>query len=101
MGDNTTTAIANVILRASELCDIAPHDLISKSKKRKASEARYIVYTYLHYEVKLSSNTIGKYFGRSRINILRGIRILKGWMGYHAETKEKCESIIRELKGAD
>lgn len=99
MNNDTTNNIANIVLRVSELCDIAPHDLISKSKNRKASEARYIVYTYLHYEAKMSSTTIGKYFGRSRVSILRSIRILKGWIDFHAETKVKYESIVEKLKG--
>lgn len=96
-----TQNIAGVVLRVSEICDISPRELISNSKQKKIVEARYIIYTYLHYEMRVSSFKIGKYFNRHRINIIRGIRVLKGWMNYHAETKEKVELIISQLKGGD
>lgn len=99
--NDTTSIIADVLIRVSKLYDISPHDLIGKGKQRTVCEARYIAYTYLHYEVGLSSIKIGKYFNRSRFNVLRGIRILKGWMDYHAETKTKVETIINTLKGGD
>lgn len=88
-------------MRISKLYGVSPHDLMDKSKQRHVCEARYIAYLYLHYESRLSSIRIGKYFNRSRFNVLRGIRILKGWMDYHAETKTKVESIINTLKGGD
>lgn len=99
--DDTTRIIADVVMRISMLYGVSPHALMDKSKQRHVCEARYIAYTYLHYEIGLSSIKIGKYFNRSRFNVLRGIRILRGWMGYHTETKTKVESIINTLKGGD
>lgn len=96
-----TQSIADVVLRVSEICDISPHELISNCKQKRAVEARYITYTYLHYEMRVSSFKIGKYFNRHRVNVIRGIRILRGWMNYHLETKEKVEGIIDTLKGGD
>lgn len=101
--DNKPTAqdIAKTVLRVSEIYKISPIELISFSRRKKVVEARYIVYMYLHYEMQVSSFRISLYFKRHRINIIRGIRVLKGWMNYHAETKEKVELIISQLKGGD
>ena len=101
MNDDTASVIAKAVLQISELYNIQPEDTIGRCKNKKTSEARYIIYTYLHYEIGLSSNVIGRYFKRSRYNILRSIRILKGWMEYHAETKEHYQAIIKNLKGED
>ena len=99
MKNDTASIIANVVLQISEIYNIQPEYVIGKGKRHKAGEARYIVYYYLHYEVGLSSSVIGRYFKCSRYNVLRGIRILKGWMEYHAETKERYQSIVEKLKG--
>lgn len=101
MEDNTTKKIADTVLRISEICEVSPHDLISRNRQRRLNEVRYIVYSYLHYEEGLSSFKIGKYFNRDRINIIRGIRILKGWTGYHTDIKHKVEDIMKKLKGGD
>lgn len=99
MKDEKTSTIAQAVIVIAQIYGISPEDVIGKTKQKKASEARYIVYSYLHYDIGLSSNVIGKYFKRSRYNILRGIRILRGWMEYHAQTKEKYNAIIEKLKG--
>lgn len=97
--NDTASIIANVVLQISEIYNIQPEYVIGKGKRHKAGEARYIVYYYLHYEVGLSSSVIGRYFKCSRYNVLRGIRILKGWMEYHTEIKERYQSIVEKLKG--
>lgn len=96
-----TQDIAKIVLRVSEILGVSLHELVGNSKRKSVVEARYIIYAYLHYEMQISSFKIGKYFNRHRVNIIRGIRVLKGWMKYHTETKEKVELIISTLKGGD
>lgn len=98
MDKEVATQIAKIILRISELYDYTPEEIIGRGKRKRVSEVRYAIYMYLHYEVGLSSNMIGKYFKRSRYNILRGIRILRGWMEFHTETKEQYQRLVERLK---
>lgn len=93
--------ISRVLSLTSELYGIPERDLCNRNRSHEVSEMRYIIFMYLHYEAGLSSNEIGKYFGRSRFDILRGIRTLKGWMQYHAETKEKYNKYVEIIKGGD
>lgn len=101
MTDNCIQAIANTIIKFAELRNIDAHRLIAEHKVHEVCETRYMAYTYLHYELGISSNKIGKYFNRPRRSVLRGIQILKEWMQYHSEIKNEYNSIVEQLKGGD
>lgn len=96
---NDYNPIKDVVSRTADLYGVSEADLVGKSRNRLASELRYFIYVYLHYDVGLSSNVIGRHFDRSRYNVLRGIRTLKGWMQYHPETKDKYHQYVSKLKG--
>lgn len=81
--------------------NIPASKLASRRKEKNICEARYMAYLYLHSVIGLPSGEIGKYFNRDRVNIIRGIRILKGWMNYHCDTKERYEAMIEKLKGGN
>lgn len=73
--------------------------IMSRDKSRDVCATRYMIYTYLHNECKISSNTIGKYFNRSRRSILRGIHILNCWMQYHIKIKDEYNHLVEQLTG--
>lgn len=71
------------------------------SNTRPACVARYMAYAYLHNNLSIPARVVGEYFGRTRINVLRGIRVLKGWIKYHHGIKEEYFSMIEKLEEAD
>lgn len=87
------THIANE--RGIDLCAIV------YSGTRTACVARYMAYAYLHNNLSISAREIGEYFGRTRINVLRGIRVLKGWIRYHSDIKDEYFSLVAKLEEAD
>lgn len=80
---------------------VSADDVTHESTLRDICITRYMIYAYLHNNMNVSASDIGKVFGRTRINVLRGIRVLKGWMRYHTEIKEEYHSIIKTIEGAD
>lgn len=94
----SSTRIEGVIDTVTKCFGITRDELFSKSNKHEICVVRYILYLYLHKEVKLSSSKLGEIFRRDRINILRGIRVFKGWMRYCADIKAKYDSAVIVLK---
>lgn len=94
----SSTRVEKVIDTVLKCFGIKRDELFSKFNKHDICVVRYILYLYLHEEVKLSSFKLGKIFKRDRINILRGIRVLKGWMRYSADIKAKYDSVVVILK---
>lgn len=80
---------------------VKAEDVVGYCTLREACVTRYMIYAYLHNELKISASHIGEAFGRTRVNILRGIRVLKGWMHFHSEIKTEYQSIIEMIEGAE
>lgn len=76
-------------------------DEVMKSATHKACATRYMIFSYLHNNLGVTGYKLAEYFGQTRINILRGIRILKGWMKFHHDIKLKYSDIIKEIEDAD
>ena len=76
-------------------------DEVMKSATHKACATRYMIFSYLHNNLGVTGYKLAEYFGQTRINILRGIRILKGWMKFHHVIKLSYFDMIRGIAGAD
>lgn len=92
--------IHSIILTFCDARGVSATDVTHESTLRDICITRYMIYAYLHNNMNVSASDIGKVFGRTRINVLRGIRVLKGWMRYHSEIKDEYHSIIKKIEGA-
>lgn len=60
--------------------------------------ARYMAVAYLHNEMKVSGYKLASVFGQTRINLLRGIRVLRNWLKYHSDIRAKYFEVINKLE---
>lgn len=101
MRDDCARYIANIVVNIAEKRGVAVDKLMAGDKVRSICATRYMIYAYLHNELGISANKIGKYFNKPRRSILRGIQILKGWVQYHLEIQNEYNSIVEQLKGGN
>lgn len=100
MNDAITSTIAMAALRAADASGIAVDDLVSPKKQRRmVSETRYIVYLYLHRELKIPTSTIGRYFNQSKRNVWRGIQLLSEWSALYPDINQRCHTVIESIRG--
>lgn len=99
MNDMTTNTIAKVTLRAADASGVSVDDLVSLKKHRKISETRYIVYHYLHKELKMPTSIIGRYFNQTKRNVWRGIQLLGEWTALYSDVSKRYDTIIENIRG--
>lgn len=63
--------------------------------------ARYMAWHYLHYDKGISANRIARFFNRDRVNIFRGIRLLKHQMKYDSTLRNKYYGICEKAEDMD
>lgn len=101
MSDTFTQYIAGIVIKIAEIRNIEVDKLMTQKKSHDVCITRYMIYNYLHSELCVSANKIGKYFNSTRRSVLRGIQTLKDWMVYHSSIKNEYNEIIKQLKGGD
>lgn len=94
----TDTTIANVVDVFAKRKDVATEEIIGHRNTREFCVIRYMIYEYLHNELRFSVSVIARFFGRTRANIFRGIRVLRGWFEYHEAMKDEYLSIINTIR---
>lgn len=97
----TNEQIARVVDAFAKYKNMAVADVYGAANLHSVCVVRYMIYAYLHNELKIPASKIGSIFGRTRVNVLRGIRVLKGWMRYHEDMKNEYLSIIQKIEGAE
>lgn len=90
--------IKNIVQFFAEKANVSARDVMSNDITRKVCTVRYMIFTYLHINLKVSGSRLSKMFGRTRESILRGIRILKGWMECYKDIYESYTNIINEIE---
>lgn len=75
-------------------------EVLGKDKNAKLWNARYLIYYHLHFGMGLSANRIAKIFDRDRVNIFRGIRLIKHQMKYDNKLREKYYNICAKIEDA-
>ncbi len=74
-------------------------DVVGDISLKPVCVTRYMIYAYLHNVMNIPASQIASIFNRSRINVFRGIRVLKGWMRFHEDIHEKYLSIVKVIEG--
>ena len=77
-----------------------PSDVLGPATHLNIRITRYMLYAYLHNEKRISSFKLAEIFGRTRINVLRGIRVLRGYMQYDKTLKNEYHDIVSKVEGA-
>ena len=90
--------IKHILQVFAERSKVSVGDIMSDDTTRKVCTVRYMIFTYLHINLRISGSRLSKIFGRTRESILRGIRILKGWMECYKDIQETYISIINEIE---
>lgn len=72
--------------------------LLSQSILHDACIVRYMCYRYLHEELSWSASRIGRLFNRSRINVFRGIRILRHQMAFSSTLREQYCRLVQKIE---
>lgn len=93
--------IARAITLFSLQRNVDEHDVLGGSTLRSVCVTRYMLYVYLHYNLRLPASKVATMFGRTRVNVLRGVRVLKGWMKYHQDIRDEFMDIIKQIEGCD
>lgn len=73
-------------------------ECVGKSHERRVCIVRYFLFLYLHKNENIPAEELGRMFNRHRVNVLRGIRVIEGWIQFHADVKAKYASILTILK---
>lgn len=60
---------------------------------------RYMIWMYMHRELKVSASKLSDIFKRNRPSIFRGIRILEHQLMYHKDLREQYDSAVGKLRG--
>lgn len=74
--------------------------VLGREKSLKIWNVRYMIWHYLHYNMGASANRIAKIFNRDRVNIFRGIRLIKHQMKYDSRLRETYYDICARIEGA-
>lgn len=94
---NTANTIARVVVYFSDARGVDIDETFHSQKRGRVSASRFMIYAYLHNELGISANKIGKYFNRPRRSVLRGIQTLKNWMQYHSDIKNEYDTLIKNM----
>lgn len=92
---NTTE---KVLLFFSKKHNLTKEDILSANRTNAVCMVRYMIFTYLHLNLKISSYALAKIFNRHRINVLRGIRCFKHELKYNKDIRSKFYSLIDEYE---
>ena len=87
-----------IIKRYCEIKGLTLEELTAVSRNPEIWFANYMLWYYLHCEMKVSIGKMCKIFKRTRPSIFRGIRILRQQMFYHKDINERYESMREELE---
>lgn len=88
----------DVELLIAKMCtirDISVEDFYH-SKDSQSYISRYMVWSYMQKH-GYTSNAIAAYFGRSRRQIMRGLRTLRNLVKYHTGFRDVYESVMAKL----
>ena len=76
-----------------------PEGIINtESSIRIVCIGRYMIYRYLHEELKWSAGKVAKLFNRTRINVFRGIRVLRNQMQFDKDLRIAYTNIIQKIE---
>ena len=82
------------IERVCETMDVTWPELIGKSRERRISEPRNVLFYILHKVYKLSSTETGKMLNRNHATVLNGSNRVEGFITYDKNFKNQIEEII-------
>lgn len=75
-------------------------DVLGRRNNISLWDIRYMSWHYMHYSMGFSANRIAKIFNRDRVNIFRGIRLLRHRLKYHGDLKERYYNICAKIESA-
>lgn len=90
--------IEDVINYVCERNGLTHEDLLVYDKSYNKATTRYMLWFYLHVEMKVSIGTLSKMFNRNRPSIFRGIRVLRHDMRLYKDVADNYQSIKKELE---
>lgn len=93
--------IRHIVLTFAAARGMSEEIVMSNTTLRPVCVTRYMIYSFLRCKLNISASDIGEYFGRTRINVLRGIRVLRGWCRYHDDIKQEYREVMKKLEEAD
>lgn len=73
--------------------------ILGRDRSLKVWNVRYMIWHYLHFNMGASASRIAKIFDRDRVNIFRGIRLIKHQMKYDSRLREKYYDICAKIEG--
>lgn len=71
------------------------------NKNRRACYTRYMIHTYLHDELGMSTYAIARAFGVSRRWICRGLRNVRNHLDIYKDVRDEYDGAVRMLEGGD
>lgn len=92
--------IENIVETFCKMRNVQPSELFGGRRQKDVWNTRYMVWHYLHYELKMSANKLSVHFNRNRPSIFRGIRIIKHQMMFDKDLRKEYHRIIKEVEGA-
>lgn len=84
-------------------CDrknVCKESLFGDTTRRAESLTRYMLWHYMHCELKISIGTLAKKFNRNRPSVFRGIRMIRDHMRLYKDVRSEYEMLVNELKKA-
>jgi hypothetical protein len=93
--------VSEVVFFFCDEMGVDPRRVMSYEQKGDLWLTRYMIYSYLHYEVGLSNNAIAKKFDRTQRNIIRGITTIKNQMTYDKRVRALYDGIVEKIKAMD
>lgn len=94
----TAMTIEDVINYVCERNGFIYDDLLEYDKSYNKATTRYMLWFYLHVEMKVSIGVLSKMFNRNRPSIFRGIRILRHDMKLYKDTADRYIALKTELE---
>lgn len=75
-------------------------ELFGENRSQRVCIAQYMILSYLHNNVKLSSFFLERHFPRTRRQILHGIKMLKNHISVYPALLGEYMAIVREIEEA-